>query len=430
MPLTELIIDGFKSFAEKTTIHFDTGITGVVGPNGSGKSNITEAIRWAMGETRAKSLRGSNMKDVIFAGSEFRKPLNRAIVTLVFDNKKHELDSSQEKVSVTRRILRSGDSEYLINNRPVRLKDVRELFLNSGISQNSLAIISQGRVDQILNSRPEERRVIFEEAAGVLHFKEQKETAARELARTNDNLIRINDLVKELEKRVEPLHEQSSLAKEYKFQKASLDKKLKTLLAFEIEDLDNKKAEIQKSATKNQVLLSKLDKEVKDSQAAVAKKRQEYQEVQRKREVAQNQLLQLTDQISKLNTDLQVTEQSKQFDEATKTEYKNQVEELSKRISKLNKEITTIIESKEELDSEQTKLKLERENLLGQLKEDPASLEQKLEDLRNTYIQSLQDQTTNNNQIVYLESELKKTQDDQSYKTNDVSEQLKNLMKN
>ncbi|MGQ5709422.1 chromosome segregation protein SMC [Lactobacillus sp. PSON] len=425
MPLTELIIDGFKSFAEKTTIHFDTGITGVVGPNGSGKSNITEAIRWAMGETRAKSLRGSNMKDVIFAGSEFRKPLNRAIVTLVFDNKKHELDSNQEKVSVTRRILRSGDSEYLINNRPVRLKDVRELFLNSGISQNSLAIISQGRVDQILNSRPEERRVIFEEAAGVLHFKEQKETAARELARTNDNLIRINDLVKELEKRVEPLHEQSSLAKEYKFQKASLDKKLKTLLAFEIEDLDNKKAEIQKSATKNQVLLSKLDKEVKDSQAAVAKKRQEYQEVQRKREVAQNQLLQLTDQISKLNTDLQVTEQSKQFDEATKTEYKNQVEELSKRISKLNKEITTIIESKEELDSEQTKLKLERENLLGQLKEDPASLEQKLEDLRNTYIQSLQDQTTNNNQIVYLESELKKTQDDQSYKTNDVSEQLK-----
>ena len=424
MPLTELIIDGFKSFAEKTTIHFDTGITGVVGPNGSGKSNITEAIRWTMGETRAKSLRGSNMKDVIFAGSEFRKPLNRAIVTLVFDNKKHELASDQEQVSITRKILRSGDSEYLINNRPVRLKDVRELFLNSGISQNSLAIISQGRVDQILNSRPEERRVIFEEAAGVLHFKEQKETAARELERTNDNLIRINDLVKELEKRVEPLHEQSSLAKEYKFQKTSLDQKLKTLLAFEIEDLDNKKTEIQENADKNQVLLSKLDKEVKDSQAAVSEKRQEYQEVQEKREAAQTQLLKLTDKISKINTDLQVTEQSKQFDEATKTEYKNQVEELTKQISQLDKELATISETKKDLDTEQKRLKLERKDLLSQLNENPTSLEQKLEELRNTYIQLLQDQTTNNNQIVYLESELKKTRDDQSYKNNDVSEQL------
>ncbi|TSO26495.1 chromosome segregation protein SMC [Lactobacillus sp. LL6] len=425
MPLTELIIDGFKSFAEKTTIHFDTGITGVVGPNGSGKSNITEAIRWAMGETRAKSLRGSNMKDVIFAGSEFRKPLNRAIVTLIFDNKKHELASNQDKVSITRKILRSGDSEYLINNRPVRLKDVRELFLDSGISQNSLAIISQGRVDQILNSRPEERRVIFEEAAGVLHFKEQKETAARELERTNDNLIRINDLVKELEKRVEPLHEQSSLAKEYKFQKAGLDQKLKTLLAFEIEDLDNKKAEIQKSATKNQVLLSKLDKEVKDSQQAVSEKRQEYQEIQEKREAAQSQLLKLTDEISKLNTNLQVTEQSKQFDEATKNEYKNQVAELTSQISQLNNELADISKTKESLSIEQDELKQKRENLLGQLKDDPAILEQKLEDLRNTYIQLLQDQTTNNNQLVYLESELKKTRDDQSYKNNDVSEQLK-----
>ena len=238
MPLTELIIDGFKSFADKTTIHFDQGITGIVGPNGSGKSNITEAIRWAMGESRAKSLRGSSMKDVIFAGSELRKPLNRAEVTLVFDNHNHELKFDNEKVAVTRRILHSGDSDYLINNQSVRLKDIRTLFLDSGISQNSLAIISQGRVDQILNSRPEERRIIFEEAAGVLHFKEQKEIAQNELVKTNDNLIRINDIVKELEKRIEPLHEQSSLAKEYKFQKKQLDQKLKTLLAFEIETLN------------------------------------------------------------------------------------------------------------------------------------------------------------------------------------------------
>lgn len=205
MPLTELIIDGFKSFADKTTIQFGNGISGIVGPNGSGKSNITEAIRWAMGESRAKTLRGNNMKDVIFAGSEFRKPLNSAQVTLVFDNKDRKLNFSSDKVAITRKILRSGESNYSINNQNVRLKDVRELFLDSGLSQNSLAIISQGRVDQILNSRPEERRDIFEEAAGVLHFKQQKEAAESQLQKTNDNLIRINDLVKELENRIEPL---------------------------------------------------------------------------------------------------------------------------------------------------------------------------------------------------------------------------------
>lgn len=424
MPLKELIIDGFKSFAEKTTIHFDTGITGVVGPNGSGKSNITEAIRWVMGESRAKSLRGSSMKDVIFAGSEFRKPLNRASVTLVFDNKKRELDSNQDEVNITRKILRSGDSEYTINGRPVRLKDVRELFLDSGISQNSLAIISQGRVDQILNSRPEERRVIFEEAAGVLHFKQQKETAGRELERTNDNLIRINDLVKELEKRVEPLHEQSSLAKEYKFQKAGLDKKLKTLLAFEIEDLDNKKAEVQEKATKNQVLLSKLDAEVKQSQSAVSQKREEYQKVQAKREETQNKLLTMTDKISQLNTDLQVTEQSKQFDEATKTEYQNQVKDLTQQIKQLSEELASLAKDKNELEQKQNTLKKKRDELTEKITQDPDKLNEKLENLRNDYIQLLQDQTTNNNQIVYLKSELKRTQDDQSYKNNDVSDQL------
>lgn len=206
MPLTELVLDGFKSFADKTVIHFNKGITGIVGPNGSGKSNITEAIRWVMGESSAKSLRGTNMKDVIFAGSQYRKPMNKAEVTLIFDNKNREIAFETDQVSVTRRILRSGDSEFLINNQQVRMRDVRTLFLDSGISPNSLAIISQGRVDQILNSRPEQRRIIFEEAAGVLHFKQQKEEAQNQLKKTQDNLIRINDLVKELESRLEPLN--------------------------------------------------------------------------------------------------------------------------------------------------------------------------------------------------------------------------------
>ncbi|MCT6847058.1 MAG: AAA family ATPase, partial [Lactobacillus helsingborgensis] len=349
MPLTELIIDGFKSFAEKTKIQFDTGITGIVGPNGSGKSNITEAIRWVMGESSAKSLRGSNMKDVIFAGSEFRKPANHAEVSLIFDNKKRELNFKDDKVVVTRRILRSGDNEYLINKRNVRQKDVRALFLDSGISQDSLAIISQGRVDQILNSRPEERRSLFEEAAGVLHFKKQKEEAAVQLKQTTENLIRINDLVKELAQRIEPLHEQSSLAKEYQFQKKGLDEKLKALLAFEIQDLDKQKHAEQEKADQNQVLLSKLDREVKESQNAVASKREEYKKLNTQREQIQQNLLALTKKLSDINTNLQVVEQSKQYSEATKKEYQSELEELEKQITTLKTDCLSLREQEDDL---------------------------------------------------------------------------------
>lgn len=424
MPLTELIIDGFKSFAQKTTINFNNGITGIVGPNGSGKSNITEAIRWAMGEASAKSLRGNNMKDIIFAGSEFRKPLNSAQVTLVFDNHDHQLNFKDDKVSVTRRILRSGDSDYLINGQSVRLKDVRELFLDSGISQNSLAIISQGRVDQILNSRPEDRREIFEEAAGVLHFKQQKAAAQGQLEKTNDNLIRINDLVKELEQRIEPLHEQSSLAKEYKFQRAGLDKDIKMLYAFQIQTLNEEKVATQQKAEKNQVLLSKLDNEVKESQAAVSEKREEYQALQDKREEIQTNLLNLTQKLSELNTNLQIAEQSKQFDDATKAEYKNQINDLKEQIKQLQESLVSLRKEQDKISASRKALQADRKELTKKVTENPDDLSKQLEDLRNDYIQVLQDQTSSNNQLVYLKTELKRTNEDTSYRNNDVSNQL------
>ena len=323
MPLTELTLTGFKSFAEKTKIKFGDGITGIVGPNGSGKSNITEAIRWVMGESSAKSLRGSNMKDVIFAGSQYRTPMNHAEVELVFENKNRALNFDADRVTVARRILRSGDSEYLINNQTVRLKDVHALFMDSGISQDSLAIISQGKVDKILNSRPENRRAIFEEAAGVLRFKEQKQAATNQLAKTTDNLIRINDLVNELEGRVEPLHKQSSLAKEYKFQKAGLDKDLKTLLAFELQDLELKRTELAKKTEKSKILLNKLDEEVSQSQNDLAQKKNQLAKTTKEKEALQERLLKLTQETSNLNTDLQVAEQSDQYNDATKHEYEN-----------------------------------------------------------------------------------------------------------
>lgn len=424
MPLTELVLDGFKSFADRTTIHFNDGITGIVGPNGSGKSNITEAIRWVMGEASAKSLRGMNMKDVIFAGSQYRKPLNKAEVTLIFDNQKRELAFDADEVSITRKILRSGDSEFLINGQQARMRDVRTLFLDSGISQNSLAIISQGRVDQILNSRPEQRRVIFEEAAGVLHFKQQKEAAQGQLKKTQDNLIRINDLVKELEGRLEPLHEQSSLAKEYKFQKAGLDKELKSLLAFEIEDINKQKEDVQKSADKNKILLSKLDAEVKESQDAVSKKRAEYQEIRDEREKVQNELLKLGQQLSDLNANLQMAEQSRQFDDATKIEYQNQVETLKKSLVELNAHLDNLQKDRASLKKQQAVLQKKRDKLIGELSENPEELNKKLEDCRNDYIQLLQDQAAVNNQVINLNTELKRSKADTTYQSNDVAKQL------
>ena len=424
MPLTELVLDGFKSFADRTTIHFNDGITGIVGPNGSGKSNITEAIRWVMGESSAKSLRGTNMKDVIFAGSQYRKPLNKAEVTLIFDNRKRELAFDTDEVSITRNILRSGDSEFLINGQQVRMRDVRTLFLDSGISQNSLAIISQGRVDQILNSRPEQRRVIFEEAAGVLHFKQQKEAAQGQLKKTQDNLIRINDLVKELEGRLEPLHEQSSLAKEYKFQKAGLDKELKSLLAFEIEDINKQKETIQKSADKNKILLSKLDAEVKESQNAVSEKRAEYQKIRDEREKVQNELLKLSQQLSDLNANLQMAEQSRQFDDATKIEYQNQVETLKKSLVQLNAHLESLQKDQASLKKQQSVLQEKRDKLTSELSENPEELNKKLEDCRNDYIQLLQDQAAVNNQVINLNTELKRSKADTTYQSNDVGKQL------
>ncbi len=194
MFLKQLDIIGFKSFAEKIAIEFVPGVTAVVGPNGSGKSNITDAIRWVLGEQSAKSLRGGKMEDVIFAGSDSRKQLNFAEVTITLDNEKQTLPIEYNEVSVTRRVYRIGDSEFFLNNQPCRLKDIIDLFMDSGLGKEAFSIISQGKVDEILNSKPEERRTIFEEAAGVLKYKNRKKTAETKLSETSENLNRVNDI--------------------------------------------------------------------------------------------------------------------------------------------------------------------------------------------------------------------------------------------
>lgn len=213
MFLKRLDITGFKSFAQKVSIDFVPGVTAVVGPNGSGKSNITDAIRWVMGEQSAKSLRGGKMEDVIFAGSESRRAVNVADVTITLENDDQFLPLDYHEVSITRRVNRSGDSEFLINNQPCRLKDIVDLFMDSGLGREAFSIISQGKVEEVLSSKPDERRKIFEEAAGVLKYKTRKRKAELRLIETQENLNRVLDILHEIEGQLEPLKIQSSMQK-------------------------------------------------------------------------------------------------------------------------------------------------------------------------------------------------------------------------
>ena len=224
MYLKSIEIHGFKSFANKIVFDFHNGITGIVGPNGSGKSNVADAVRWVLGEQSAKQLRGASMQDVIFAGTENRKPLSYAYVAITLDNTDHQLAVDYSEVTVARRVYRSGESEYLINGNPCRLKDVSELFYDTGIGKEGYSIIGQGQIEKILSGKPEERRELFDEAAGIVKYKRRKVTAQKKLDSERENLVRVNDILAELERQVGPLEKQSEKAKVYLKKKEELDK--------------------------------------------------------------------------------------------------------------------------------------------------------------------------------------------------------------
>ena len=213
MYLKSIEVHGFKSFANKIVLDFHNGITGIVGPNGSGKSNVSDAVRWVLGEQSAKQLRGASMQDVIFSGTENRKPLSYAYVAITMDNSDHRLDIDFEEVTVARRVYRSGESEYLINGSPCRLKDVNELFYDTGIGKEGYSIIGQGQIEKILSGRPEERRELFDEAAGIVKYKRRKVTAQKKLETERENLVRVKDILAELERQVGPLERQSEKAR-------------------------------------------------------------------------------------------------------------------------------------------------------------------------------------------------------------------------
>ena len=275
MYLKSIEIQGFKSFANKLLFEFHNGITGIVGPNGSGKSNVADAVRWVLGEQRIKQLRGASMQDVIFSGTELRKPQGFAYVAITLDNADHQLAIDYDEVTVSRRLYRSGESEYMINGSACRLKDINELFYDTGIGKEGYSIIGQGQIDKILSGKPEDRRELFDEAAGIVKYKRRKSIAQKKLEDEQANLVRVNDILSELEKQVGPLERQSKSAREY----LQLKEELKLCEANQFL-LDTENTHGQLKAVENRRLF--LSGDVEETQKKADDLRKEYDALEEK----------------------------------------------------------------------------------------------------------------------------------------------------
>ena len=265
-------VQGFKSFANKIVFQFHNGITGIVGPNGSGKSNVADAVRWVLGEQRVKQLRGASMQDVIFSGTELRKPQGFAYVAITLDNSDHQLPIEFDEVTVSRRVYRSGESEYKINGNACRLKDINELFYDTGIGKEGYSIIGQGQIDKILSGKPEDRRELFDEAAGIVKFKRRKVITQKKLEDEKQNLVRVNDILSELEKQVGPLKRQSEAAREYLRLRESLKTFDVNLFLLESEEVRRQ----LEAAEKNEAIVSADLSQVKESAEQM---KREYDEI-------------------------------------------------------------------------------------------------------------------------------------------------------
>lgn len=347
MKLKKLELYGFKSFAQRTEIVFDEGITGIVGPNGSGKSNIGDAVRWVLGEQSAKTLRGASMSDVIFNGTQKRKPLSYCEVSLVFDNDDHALAMEAAEVMVTRRVYRNGESEYYLNRTACRLKDVVDLFRDTGIGKEGYSIIGQGRIDEILSRKSEDRRQVFEEAAGIVKFKARKEEADKKLQRTLENLERVDDILDELTKRLKPLEEQSRNARVY------------LELSTELKDLDLNLFLIRSDRARAR--LSELESELLTVQTILADTESNLTDKTTRRDETQNRIDQLEEAITKARTELM--------------ECAEHVHESQKKLSALQSRRETRSESRQRIVREQE----EAQERLAEIEKDHARIQADVE---------------------------------------------------
>ncbi|MCR5656697.1 MAG: chromosome segregation protein SMC [Butyrivibrio sp.] len=356
MYLKSIEIHGFKSFANKIKLEFHNGISGIVGPNGSGKSNVADAVRWVLGEQRIKQLRGGTMQDVIFAGTELRKPLGYAYVAITLDNSDHALPIEYDEVTVSRRLYRSGESEYMINGNACRLKDVNELFFDTGIGKEGYSIIGQGQIDQILSSKPEDRRNLFDEAAGIVKFKSRKDAAIKKLEAEKQNLVRVNDILSELEKQVEPLEKQSEVAKVYlkhKEELKTLDVNMfllengsqKDALQESEKNLEIATRQLQEATEKYedtkaqyeqiQEELETLDKEIEEARAKIT-------DTSIKREKLEGQIGIMNEQIRSASSDADHFEKRKKDEEEKIAEKQKEKEKVLAEKSVIDKELESL----------------------------------------------------------------------------------------
>ncbi|GAE33922.1 chromosome segregation protein SMC [Halalkalibacter akibai] len=426
MFLKRLEVVGFKSFAEQINIDFVQGVTAVVGPNGSGKSNISDSIRWVLGEQSAKSLRGTKMEDIIFAGSDGRKALNYAEVSLILDNEDQHLSIDYSEVSVTRRVYRSGESEYMINKQACRLKDIVDLFLDSGLGREAYSIIGQGKVEEILSNKAEDRRVIFEEAAGVLKYKNRKMQAEKRLLETQDNLYRVEDILHELEGQVEPLGIQASIAKDYLHKREELKEVDIALLVYEIDEL-------HETWTSQKESLQLLMKSYEEKQQAQEEMEQLRIRLRDQTNVLSSQFTKLQEELLMASEELEKSEGKKQVLKERRKNANQNKDQLDRTIKDKSNQLITI---KEEWQEEQSKLKVASEKLKElertvQQKQEiversETDVEEEIERLKADYIEGLNEQASIRNERRYLEEQLRQQELKQEKLLNENKDILKN----
>ncbi|WP_201343059.1 chromosome segregation protein SMC [Streptococcus suis] len=406
MYLKSIEMQGFKSFADKTKVVFDRGVTAVVGPNGSGKSNITESLRWALGESSAKSLRGGKMPDVIFSGTESRKALNYASVVVTLDNSTGFIANKQKEIKVERHIYRSGDSEYLIDGQKVRLRDIHDLFMDTGLGRDSFSIISQGRVEAIFNSKPEERRAIFEEAAGVLKYKTRKKETESKLAQAQGNLDRLDDIIYELDNQVKPLEKQAQTAKKF----LELDGQRKELyldvlvaqLLLGKEKLSEKEAELESVKTELTSYYKQRSELEQENQNLKEKRHRLSEQLEREQAV----LLDLTKLISDLERKIEVHKLESSQNESSRQEAQARLENLLTRREQLAEQIEQKQETLAQLDSSLSSLKddiaaVDKE--ISYFSEDP---DQVLDHLREQYVALMQEEAEASNSLIKIQQDI------------------------
>ncbi|REJ24057.1 MAG: chromosome segregation protein SMC [Bacillaceae bacterium] len=406
MFLKRLDIVGFKSFADRISVDFAGGVTAVVGPNGSGKSNITEAIRWVLGEQSAKSLRGSKMEDIIFAGSDTRKRLNMAEVTLTLDNGDQFLPIDYHEVSVTRRVYRSGESEFFINKQSCRLKDIIDLFMDSGLGKEAFSIISQGKVEEILSAKPEDRRTIFEEAAGVLKYKTRKKKAEIKLAETEENLNRVQDILYELNAQIEPLKMQASIAKDYLDKKEELKQHEVALLAHEIEELHDRWEALKRSVEENRDRELELTSQIQKKEANLEEMRDQISALDESINDLQQVLLLASEELEKLEGKKEVLKERKKHAAQNEQQLKEQITELTEQINHLLKEKEEQKSVYETCEKEVKELKSFLQKKENELLSLDGNIEEKLEQLKSDYFEKLNELASARNEINYIEEQL------------------------